>query len=53
MRLRKLKEDGYPEVLKFRVTCNRAGEKHCFSSNEAAKRDLGCYFKIILSGRLI
>lgn len=37
---RKLKEDGYPEVLKFRVTCNRAGEKHCFSSNEAA-RDFG------------
>ncbi|VFV19947.1 thump domain-containing protein 3 [Lynx pardinus] len=29
-----------PEVLKFRVTCNRAGEKHCFSSNEAA-RDFG------------
>ncbi|XP_039087227.1 THUMP domain-containing protein 3 isoform X2 [Hyaena hyaena] len=33
------KEDA-PEVLKFRVTCNRAGEKHCFSSNEAA-RDFG------------
>lgn len=29
-----------PEVLKFRVTCNRAGEKHCFTSNEAA-RDFG------------
>ncbi|XP_036187960.1 THUMP domain-containing protein 3 isoform X1 [Myotis myotis] len=34
------KEDTEPEVLKFRVTCNRAGEKHCFSSNEAA-RDFG------------
>lgn len=28
------------QVLKFRVTCNRAGEKHCFTSNEAA-RDFG------------
>nr|XP_033782483.1 THUMP domain-containing protein 3 [Geotrypetes seraphini] len=27
-------------VLKFRVTCNRAGDKHSFSSNEAA-RDFG------------
>lgn len=34
------KEEVDPEVLKFRVTCNRAGEKHCFSSNEAA-RDFG------------
>ncbi|KAF3828944.1 hypothetical protein GH733_003208 [Mirounga leonina] len=34
------KEETHPEVLKFRVTCNRAGEKHCFSSNEAA-RDFG------------
>ncbi|KAF6101395.1 THUMP domain containing 3 [Phyllostomus discolor] len=34
------KEETSPEVLKFRVTCNRAGEKHCFSSNEAA-RDFG------------
>ncbi|XP_066899663.1 tRNA (guanine(6)-N2)-methyltransferase THUMP3 isoform X4 [Kogia breviceps] len=34
------KEETDPEVLKFRVTCNRAGEKHCFSSNEAA-RDFG------------
>lgn len=34
------KEDTDPKVLKFRVTCNRAGEKHCFSSNEAA-RDFG------------
>ncbi|XP_036733710.2 tRNA (guanine(6)-N2)-methyltransferase THUMP3 isoform X2 [Manis pentadactyla] len=34
------KEETAPEVLKFRVTCNRAGEKHCFSSNEAA-RDFG------------
>ncbi|XP_054990795.1 tRNA (guanine(6)-N2)-methyltransferase THUMP3 [Sorex araneus] len=32
--------DTEPEVLKFRVTCNRAGDKHCFSSNEAA-RDFG------------
>ncbi|XP_036122376.1 THUMP domain-containing protein 3 isoform X1 [Molossus molossus] len=34
------KDETDPEVLKFRVTCNRAGEKHCFSSNEAA-RDFG------------
>ncbi|CAD7687691.1 unnamed protein product [Nyctereutes procyonoides] len=34
------KEETQPEVLKFRVTCNRAGEKHCFSSNEAT-RDFG------------
>ena len=34
------KEETSLEVLKFRVTCNRAGEKHCFSSNEAA-RDFG------------
>ncbi|XP_068108891.1 tRNA (guanine(6)-N2)-methyltransferase THUMP3 [Hyperolius riggenbachi] len=27
-------------VLKFRVTCNRAGDKHSFTSNEAA-RDFG------------
>ncbi|NXT78591.1 THUM3 protein, partial [Zapornia atra] len=27
-------------VLRFRVTCNRAGEKHSFTSNEAA-RDFG------------
>ncbi|XP_030062941.1 tRNA (guanine(6)-N(2))-methyltransferase THUMP3 isoform X2 [Microcaecilia unicolor] len=27
-------------VLKYRVTCNRAGDKHSFSSNEAA-RDFG------------
>ncbi|XP_042581704.1 THUMP domain-containing protein 3-like isoform X3 [Cyprinus carpio] len=26
--------------LKFRVTCNRAGDKHCFASNDAA-RDFG------------
>ncbi|CAL8338833.1 unnamed protein product [Merluccius merluccius] len=29
-----------PQLLKFRVTCNRAGDKHSFSSNEAA-RDFG------------
>ncbi|XP_055770996.1 THUMP domain-containing protein 3 [Salvelinus fontinalis] len=29
-----------PKVLKFRVTCSRAGDKHSFSSNEAA-RDFG------------
>ncbi|XP_054641161.1 THUMP domain-containing protein 3 [Dunckerocampus dactyliophorus] len=29
-----------PKVIKFRVTCNRAGDKHSFSSNEAA-RDFG------------
>ncbi|XP_026357068.1 THUMP domain-containing protein 3 isoform X2 [Ursus americanus] len=34
------KEETHPKMLKFRVTCNRAGEKHCFSSNEAA-RDFG------------
>lgn len=34
------KGETQPEVLKFRVTCNRAGEKHCFTSNEAA-RDFG------------
>uniref|UniRef100_A0A3B3UGA3 THUMP domain containing 3 n=2 Tax=Poecilia TaxID=8080 RepID=A0A3B3UGA3_9TELE len=35
-------EDAAPEVklIKFRVTCNRAGDKHSFSSNEAA-RDFG------------
>ncbi|XP_008408067.1 tRNA (guanine(6)-N(2))-methyltransferase THUMP3 [Poecilia reticulata] len=35
-------EDTAPEVklIKFRVTCNRAGDKHSFSSNEAA-RDFG------------
>ncbi|XP_034540543.1 THUMP domain-containing protein 3 [Notolabrus celidotus] len=35
-------EEAAPEakVLKFRVTCNRAGDKHSFSSNEAA-RDFG------------
>ncbi|XP_074490574.1 tRNA (guanine(6)-N(2))-methyltransferase THUMP3 [Sebastes fasciatus] len=35
-------EDATPEakVIKFRVTCNRAGDKHSFSSNEAA-RDFG------------
>ncbi|KAM5281347.1 tRNA (guanine(6)-N(2))-methyltransferase THUMP3 [Ctenodactylus gundi] len=41
----KNKTNGHSEeteapVLKFRVTCNRAGEKHCFTSNEAA-RDFG------------
>lgn len=35
-------EEATPEakVIKFRVTCNRAGDKHSFSSNEAA-RDFG------------
>ncbi|KAG7219257.1 hypothetical protein INR49_019205 [Caranx melampygus] len=35
-------EDTAPEakLIKFRVTCNRAGDKHSFSSNEAA-RDFG------------
>ncbi|XP_041639186.1 THUMP domain-containing protein 3 [Cheilinus undulatus] len=35
-------EEAAPEakVIKFRVTCNRAGDKHSFSSNEAA-RDFG------------
>ncbi|XP_051931533.1 THUMP domain-containing protein 3 [Hippocampus zosterae] len=28
------------KIMKFRVTCNRAGDKHSFSSNEAA-RDFG------------
>ncbi|NXH11377.1 THUM3 protein, partial [Bucco capensis] len=32
--------EGEPKVLKFRVTCNRAGDKHSFTSNEAA-RDFG------------
>ncbi|XP_044157300.1 THUMP domain-containing protein 3 [Bufo gargarizans] len=35
--------DAFPDVsnvLKFRVTCNRAGDKHSFTSNEAA-RDFG------------
>lgn len=34
--------EGAPEakLIKFRVTCNRAGDKHSFSSNEAA-RDFG------------
>lgn len=26
-----------PQVLKFRVICNRAGEKHCCTSNQAAR----------------
>uniref|UniRef100_G3SVJ8 tRNA (guanine(6)-N(2))-methyltransferase THUMP3 n=2 Tax=Loxodonta africana TaxID=9785 RepID=G3SVJ8_LOXAF len=34
------KEETDHRALKFRVTCNRAGEKHCFTSNEAA-RDFG------------
>ncbi|XP_072238317.1 tRNA (guanine(6)-N2)-methyltransferase THUMP3 [Leuresthes tenuis] len=35
-------EEATPEtkLIKFRVTCNRAGDKHSFSSNEAA-RDFG------------
>lgn len=35
-------EEAAPEakVIKFRVTCSRAGDKHSFSSNEAA-RDFG------------
>lgn len=35
-------EETAPEakLIKFRVTCNRAGDKHSFSSNEAA-RDFG------------
>lgn len=35
-------EEATPEakVIKFRVTCSRAGDKHSFSSNEAA-RDFG------------
>ncbi|XP_065701837.1 tRNA (guanine(6)-N(2))-methyltransferase THUMP3 isoform X2 [Patagioenas fasciata] len=32
--------EGDAKVLKFRVTCNRAGDKHGFTSNEAA-RDFG------------
>ncbi|NXU35263.1 THUM3 protein, partial [Drymodes brunneopygia] len=32
--------EGEVKVLKFRVTCNRAGDKHSFTSNEAA-RDFG------------
>lgn len=35
-----LREETEPQVQKFRVTCNRAGENHCFTSNEAA-RDFG------------
>uniref|UniRef100_G1NCR1 THUMP domain-containing protein n=1 Tax=Meleagris gallopavo TaxID=9103 RepID=G1NCR1_MELGA len=34
------KDEGDAKVLKFRVTCNRAGDKHSFTSNEAA-RDFG------------
>lgn len=37
-----------PQGLKFRVTCNSAGEKHCFTSNEAARDFPGAvqdYFK--------
>ncbi|NWX88022.1 THUM3 protein, partial [Nothoprocta pentlandii] len=34
------KGEGNASVLKFRVTCNRAGDKHSFTSNEAA-RDFG------------
>lgn len=33
-------EPSEAKVLKFRVTCSRAGDKHSFSSNEAA-RDFG------------
>lgn len=33
-------QEPVPKVLKFRVTCSRAGDKHSFSSNEAA-RDFG------------
>ncbi|XP_033922282.1 tRNA (guanine(6)-N2)-methyltransferase THUMP3 isoform X2 [Melopsittacus undulatus] len=32
--------NGEAKMLKFRVTCNRAGDKHSFTSNEAA-RDFG------------
>ncbi|XP_065498707.1 tRNA (guanine(6)-N2)-methyltransferase THUMP3 isoform X2 [Caloenas nicobarica] len=32
--------EGDAKVLKFRVTCNRAGDRHGFTSNEAA-RDFG------------
>ncbi|KGL79964.1 THUMP domain-containing protein 3, partial [Tinamus guttatus] len=34
------KGEGDGSVLKFRVTCNRAGDKHSFTSNDAA-RDFG------------
>ncbi|NXA41930.1 THUM3 protein, partial [Eudromia elegans] len=34
------KGEGDASVLKFRVTCNRAGDKHSFTSNDAA-RDFG------------
>ncbi|XP_051837531.1 tRNA (guanine(6)-N2)-methyltransferase THUMP3 isoform X1 [Antechinus flavipes] len=34
------RDEAEPQVLKFRVTCNRAGENHSFTSNEAA-RDFG------------
>lgn len=43
-----LREEAEPQVQKFRVTCNRAGEKHCFTSNEAARGFGGAvqeYFK--------
>ncbi|KAL4655963.1 THUMP domain-containing protein 3 [Arapaima gigas] len=33
-------DEGAPRVLKFRVTCSRAGDSHSFTSNEAA-RDFG------------
>lgn len=33
-------EDEVTKPLKFRVTCSRAGDKHCFTSNDAA-RDFG------------
>ena len=33
-------EDDATKPLKFRVTCSRAGDKHSFASNEAA-RDFG------------
>lgn len=36
----KLSEDQDALPLKFRVTCNRAGDNHCFTSNDAA-RDFG------------
>ncbi|XP_052017492.1 LOW QUALITY PROTEIN: tRNA (guanine(6)-N2)-methyltransferase THUMP3-like [Apodemus sylvaticus] len=32
-----LREETEPQVQKVRVTCNRAREKHCFTSNEAAR----------------
>ncbi|CAL9704665.1 unnamed protein product [Knipowitschia caucasica] len=35
-----LEETAEAKVIKFRVTCSRAGDKHSFSSNEAA-RDFG------------